>query len=359
MIYQKNWEDVKARYTAWWAGEPLDSCLAYITAPRKEPLAAPPHIEPKSLEAKWTDQNLLLNNALHGFSNTYFGGDAYPYIWVNMGPGVLAAFIGADHHFAENTVWFGEKKLIGDWSRVPAFQLEPENAMWKLTSKMTEYFAAAAKDRYAVTVTDIGGTLDVMAALRGTQTLLFDLMDYPDAVRQTAEMIDTLWIACYSQFDRLIRKYQDSTTAWMPLWCPKRWYPLQCDFSAMISPDAFDEFVVPSLIKTMQVLDYSIYHLDGPGQLPHVDRLLSIDGLTGIQWVPGDGNEPNGSEKWFALYQKIQSKGKNLVLTDTKPEYIENLLRNVSSRGLYLSARCSSEDEAKALLSNIKHWCRA
>jgi len=359
MRYQRNWEEVKERYSAWWDGSPLDGCLAYITAP-KEKLILPEtsYIEPENLEVKWTNQELRLNNSLYGFSRTYFGGDSFPYIWVNMGPGVLAAFVGSDHHFGKDTVWFGDKKLIENWENVPAFALNPENTMWKLTSQMTEYFAAVADDRYSVSLTDIGGTLDIIASLRGTETLLIDLLDYPDEVRKTADAIDTLWLECYCQLDSIIRKYMDSTTAWMPLWCPKRWYPLQCDFSAMISPSAFDEFVIPSLEKSISALDYSIYHLDGPGQLPHVDSLLALDGLTGIQWVPGDGNEQNGSEKWFELYRKIQAKGKNLVLTGVKPEYIERLLRNISSKGLYLMAECDSESEADDLLANIKKWCR-
>ena len=35
----------------------------------------------------------------------------------------------------------------------------------------------------------------------------------------------------------------------MGLWAPMRWYPLQCDFSAMISPDMFAEFVLPDLAE--------------------------------------------------------------------------------------------------------------
>ena len=48
--------------------------------------------------------------------------------------------------------------------------------------------------------------------------------------------------------------------------------------------------------------------MDGPGQLPHLDLLLSIPELKGIQWIPGDG-QPNIT-KWPEVYRKIRKAGK-------------------------------------------------
>ena len=67
---------------------------------------------------------------------------------------------------------------------------------------------------------------------------------------------------------------------------------------------------MPHLQEECRNLDWSIYHWDGPGQIPHLDLLLDIPELTGIQWVPGAGKPGTGSPKWFDLYRRIQARGK-------------------------------------------------
>ncbi|MHA1883965.1 MAG: hypothetical protein ACW96S_02840, partial [Promethearchaeota archaeon] len=76
-------------------------------------------------------------------------------------------------------------------------------------------------------------------------------------------------------------------------------------------------------------------HLDGPNALLHLDDLLAIPELTGIQWVPGDGREPMGHEKWYPIYKKIQAAGKNIVNTVT-PSRLSTLYRKFDPKGLLL-----------------------
>ena len=60
----------------------------------------------------------------------------------------------------------------------------------------------------------------------------------------------------------------------------------------MISPAMFERFVMPDLVACCDHLDHGFYHLDGKGEIPHLDLLLSIPRLRGIQWIPGDGAAP-------------------------------------------------------------------
>ena len=50
----------------------------------------------------------------------------------------------------------------------------------------------------------------------------------------------------------------------------------------------------------------SIYHLDGPGEIPHLDMLLDIPRLNGIQWVAGAGKAALTDPCWFDMYKKMQ-----------------------------------------------------
>jgi hypothetical protein len=76
----------------------------------------------------------------------------------------------------------------------------------------------------------------------------------------------------------------------------------------MIGPDMFKQFVKPELVETSKKLTNVFYHLDGPGQLVHLDSMLEIDTIQGIQWVPGAG-QPDASQ-WPQVYKKITEAGK-------------------------------------------------
>ncbi|MGV9141925.1 MAG: hypothetical protein ACOC1X_03205, partial [Promethearchaeota archaeon] len=78
---------------------------------------------------------------------------------------------------------------------------------------------------------------------------------------------------------------------------------------------------------------------DGPGQLVHLDDLLSEPSINGIQWVPGAGEEPAESEKWMPVYQKIQDAGKNLIIDnpiDTGSKEVTKLYKKLDPKGLIM-----------------------
>jgi hypothetical protein len=54
----------------------------------------------------------------------------------------------------------------------------------------------------------------------------------------------------------------------------------------------FERFVLPDLETCCAAIDYALYHMDGKGQLVHVDSILLLTDLRGIQWVPGYGKPP-------------------------------------------------------------------
>ena len=69
----------------------------------------------------------------------------------------------------------------------------------------------------------------------------------------------------------------------------------------------YEELVVGELLEELDFLDASIYHLDGPDALKHLDRLLAIDKLKGSNGFM----EPDSPLPLIGfLYLKIQDAGK-------------------------------------------------
>ena len=127
---------------------------------------------------------------------------------------------------------------------------------------------------------------------------------------------------------------------------------LQCDFCYMIGPEMFAKFVLPELRASCKKLTNSFYHLDGPGALPHLDALLDIPELKGIQWVPGDG-QPDIT-RWPEVYRKIRAAGKLIqIFPGQAPrgwDALEIIADQIgSAKGIIMIAGGAMEDADKAM----------
>ena len=332
------------RYDAFWDCDVYDRFLMFVAVGGKK-IGKPEEISDEEfITYKRDNIDFRLRESLARHDGVRYYMDAFPTQFINYGPGSLAAYIGGNYQYAPNTIWFDRNPIITDWENPPRVAFDEESPLWKKTVEFTD---AVLKDgsMYA-SITDIGGTVDVVASLRGTQELLFDLYDYPEEVKAMTREVGACWKQAYTKLADRVAQYQDGFTSWMPIWCRQRYSPIQCDFSAMLSPDMFKEFVLPDLIDLTEFLDKSIYHLDGPGEIPHLDHLLSIPRLNAIQWTVGAGKGKLSDECWFERYAKSQAAGKGLVLFVEDPEGAEKLMRHLSPRGVFMSVgRC---DDAAA-----------
>ena len=340
------------RYGAFWAHEETDRPILCITVP--DETAAWEEHAPRTPYDKW--ENLEAKYAWSRFSmeHTNYFGEAVAHEWVNFGPGCMAAMMGSGYTIDYDTIWFGaEEFFFKDWSNIDDLCLLKDSPMYGMVKEMTRISIQRNDGTYLTGISDLGGNLDILASLRNTQDLLTDLYEYPDMVLRAAEIIDEAWIEYYSMLRGMLKASgQRGHTTWLGPWCETSYYPLQCDFSAMISPDDFARFVMPSMKRITDYLDHSIYHLDGPGEIFHLDQLLSLRRLDGIQWVPGDGNAPVWDEKWFPLYEKIQDAGKCIVLHGIRSvESALEICKNLHPKGLSLYVELQTEEEARELLA--------
>ena len=347
--------EIKAKYNAFWKHDFDERAVLNIEVP-----SPASHTEyPENTADRWENTTWRKEAFSRYMNNTKYLAEGFPHYWINLGPGALAAMLGCEYTYFPYTVWFGKNPMIKEWSDMDKVKLLPENPMNKLILDMTKEFCKTSKDSYVVCITDLGGVMDILDSFRGTEQLMYDMVDEPDKVLSAIEKIDNFWEEAFTQSYKILEKANKCMSAWIPIWCSKRWYPLQCDFSAMISPDDFKKFVMPSLVRSANFLDHSIYHLDGMGELPHVDMLLSIDRLDGIQWVPGAGKPALADDQWFPLYEKIQAKGKCLVLFGVdSPSDCLYLLKNLSHKGLFISGCFKSTEEAEEVICKAKEYAK-
>ena len=309
---------------------------------------------PVDLAQQWLDIDYVLDAAEDRLRRTYFGGEAIPRYYCNLGPDIFAGYLGCDIQFGEATSW--SVPLIEDWAQLDEVRFDRANKWWQLTQRMTELGGQRFGVEALLGYTDIHGGGDAVAALRDPQTLAFDLIDHPAEVKRATKLVERVWFEVFEGQMELIRKYQEGATTWMGFWHPGAWFPVSCDFICMISPAMFDEFILPELLAEINYLDRSCFHLDGPDALKHLDALLAIEKLDAIQWVPGANSGPIA--QWFPILKKIQAAGKGLQIS-IRPSELDEVMAELSPEGLCLVTGAASPEEADAIIAKAASLTRA
>lgn len=318
-----------------------------FTVPGRDPGRPEPSIPTHHFTAFYdldTSPEQIIDRMDYDLSCLKFLGDAFPTIFPNFGPGVMAAFLGCELETSVEsyTCWFHTKHQL-DISDLN-FAYNQDNPWLHRIKSIAEAGMKRWQGQVQIAMTDLGGNLDVLSSFRPGESLLYDLYDYPDDVKRLTWQVHDLWWQYFDEIDSIIRPTSHGYTAWASLFSTVPYYMLQCDFCYMISPDMFDEFVRPELAATCKRLGNAFYHLDGPGELPHLDSLLSIPELKGIQWIPGAG-APDWKH-WPDLYRKIMDAGKLLQIYGDV-ETIHTVMSQLGSgRGIAFLCYGGTEDEA-------------
>ncbi len=355
MLYCENWEKIQKRYLEFWARENHDRPLLSIQI-LKDNHEKPPVSSHSSLRERWMDTEYVLKKENWYMRNTLYLGEAFPAFNPNLGPDVFAAGYGAELEFGENTSW--AKHVLGDQDveAYQGFRLNMQNAYYQKIEEITKAAVEDGKDKYLVGVTDLHPGADCLVSLRGPQELCYDVYDNPDFIRRGTMDILPDFQKVFEHLHTLTTKYQKGSTCWMPLWHPGKWYVPSCDFSCMISKEQYEELIVEEIEKETEYLDASIYHLDGPDALRHLDRILQIPKLNGVQWVYGAG-QPTASH-WLPVIKKIQDAGKCLVI-EVRAEELDLLLSEVKPEGAFFQVKgVRSEEHARAILKSAEKSLR-
>jgi 5-methyltetrahydrofolate--homocysteine methyltransferase len=331
---EMDWQRIERDWSAWWSGE-LERPLVMIEGHEPLPGDTSPNVTPeKTFTSEFpleTPIDEVLDHYQMHLERRRFYGDAWPRWWPNFGPGIVAGFLGARVHPVPGTVWF-EPAQVGNIEDLhPAYNAD--NVWWQHVGSLTRAALTRWGDQVSVAHTDLGGNLDILASLRTTEQSLFDLYDNPGEVARLMGEITALWLRYYDELDAVIQRVGRGTTPWAPIWSPGRCYMLQSDFSYMVSPQMFERFVLPDIAACCEALDHGFYHLDGKGQIPHLDMLLSLERLRGIQWIPGDGQPP--PEEWLPLLKRIRDAGK-LCQLFLSPQGARTVVRELGGRGFAL-----------------------
>ncbi len=351
----ERWDKIKHDAALWWEGK-LERPLIHMPSGNVDPGRPEPRLKRVGFDTMYdlsVPAEDIVDKWDYDLSTLEFHGDSFPYVWPNFGPGVMAACIGGVPKPMSDTVWFlpKEEKELRDLH----LEYDPDNVWFKRIKDLCR----AAMDRWQGQVlmgmTDLGGGLDVVSTFRPGEALLTDLYDHPEDVKRVTWDVHRLWWRYYDELNAILKPANPGYSAWAQIYSETPYYMLQCDFCYMIGPDMFDEFARPELEASCKRLGNAFYHLDGIGELPHLDSLLKIKELKGIQWIPGEGRA--APTQWPEVYRKIRDAGKLVQIWGDMRTFDTHVSQLGSAKGLVCFAWGDPRKESVAREFLHKYGC--
>lgn len=345
-----DWENAQKRLEAFWHNEIIDRPCVQIYAPAPETdFAGLEPILDCDREALWNDPEIVLHNFRAEYMRTRYLGEALPVLYPKWsGPELM---LGSNVEYDINTIWIKhrvETILDVDMDRLSMDHPSVQNYLKKLS-----YCGKHVCGEAFIGMPGMGNPGDVLATVCGYGNLFIDLFENPEEVMAAEEKMLRFWKVMFDAVYNTTTQYIQGSCGWLPAWHPGRSSLIEFDMAAMISPEMFRMYL-PYMLERAEYADHSIYHLDGPDALTHLDTILTQKEFDAIQWEPGVASE--NILDWIPVMQKIQSAGKGLYVAGPRysPDAVLELLKQLKPEGLIVPVNVSSIEEGERLLEAVK-----
>jgi len=352
MKCKADWPEAERRLSALWYGETLDRPCIAIRAPQPaaETIAVP---EPRDDEARWLDPEYRVAVVRRELQGTWWGGEAVPST-LQMARWVVC--LGGTPRFSPETIWFHTREV--DFTKPSPFRHDP-NDPWlrKYLLLLDALCDEAGRDDFLIGQPTSLPANDLLSMMMGTTEFLMATVDHPEWLAEAIVTGARDQLAVRFQLQARLRERHDywyGCAGWMPFWAPEPFIGTQSDVSCMLSPEAFDRFVLPELDIYGAVHNALWYHLDGIDARQHLPRLLSLPYLRVLQYTPAPCEPPNGPAH-LDFYREIQRAGK-IVHIELPKENVEPLVRELEPNLLMLSTYCDNAEQGEDLLNSAVNW---
>ncbi len=275
LAYKPDLEQAKTYWQAYWNREIIDRPCVVVTAP-KDPAregVQVPYMAGFRDGGTYEDALGLFEKRA---ASTYFGGEAIPFFEISFGPDQFSGFLGAELIMAEDRRTSWVKPFVTDWREIELQLDTREHSLW---NQMLEYVRVAkrySEGKFLISVIDIHSNFDCLGAIRGAEKLCLDVIEQPAEIDRMMAQVRALFAPVYEGIYEAGGMAERGSIGWAPFYCEGRFATIQCDYICLICPEHARRFVIPALEEEASYLDHCVYHLDGPGALPHLDDILAL-----------------------------------------------------------------------------------
>lgn len=272
----------------------------------------------------------------------------------NVGPDLTSTLFGVELEFGENTSWCQTTiQEPEDWARFIETQPDFDNLYWRTIETMIDRAAERFTDGYYIAMPDLHGSFDILSGLREAEDLCLDLIDDPEPVRLASLHASRAYVSAYERFDAHLSSLGQPRTTWSTYLHDGPAYVPSCDFWCLVSSQIARDIVIPTLEVEVTPYERTLFHLDGPQALHHLDLVLQLPGLNAVQWVFGAGR--GRASDWLDVYRQCREAGKSVQILAQDAEDALHVLRELEPDGIWITV-CNplpSADQAIQFLDTV------
>ncbi len=349
-----DYETTKNRFDAFWNRDLFDRPLVqfrfYKPINERRKLTGGEH--GRDTES-WEDPELRAKWYLEDLSNQLFLGDSLPIVCPSPGPAGMPAFYNRHLNINQDgRCW--NKPAIADFTDIEWLSFDWDSPWLNRLRILTAACLHTGAGRFITGLSNWLVGADCLASILGYQQFATALVQESDWVRK---VLDRFWVdfeRLYLEFHTKLAVAGQPGTTWVPLLSDGRYYVIANDFSAVISTRMYREFFLEGVMRECRFLDHSVYHLDGPDAVRHLDAILEVEKLDGIHFIPSPMDA--AFMRWTDVYKRIQAAGKCLIVNCNLDE-VDAISRTLKPEGLLLNVgNVSTIEEANDLLKLLRYW---
>jgi hypothetical protein len=265
----------------------------------------------------------------------------------------LEAMLGCRVQIGDESVWAEEGGF--EYAELDRVDFSDENPWRRKYLEFVATLKAYFADRVPVGQPILRGPSDMIAAMRGSSEMIFDLYDHPDEFRRLAAR-------CTEFAIDLVRAQHAVTGPFaggylieqLGLWAPGRLARLQEDSSALFSPDLYTRLLQPWDRRMAEAFPYAAIHLHS-SSLFLLEPILDVKALDCIQINKDVGN--TAVADMMPFLQMVQARNRSLLIRGKLTMDDLALLRaNLSPNGLYLQIVVETATETGSLRGFFAPW---
>lgn len=216
----------------------------------------------------------------------------------------------------------------------------------------TRWLVDLSAGRFPVALCLMRGPADLLAAVRGAERSIYDLIDYPEQVDRALQILTDIWIqVAHAQLEHIPTFAGGYCFSTQNLWAPKPGGWFQDDAIAYWSPPYYREHILAREIQLSKCMEATGIHLH-PASLFTVDDLVDMPDL-GIIEVNLDDVGP-GIPEMIPRFQQILKKKPLFIWGAFSREDLVVMKENLSTGGLALQLMGETPEQVQAMIDETK-----
>ena len=265
----------------------------------------------------------------------------------------LEAMLGCRVQIGNESVWAEEGGFA--YADLPRIDFSDGNP-WR--RKYLEFFTVLRDhfgNRIPVGQPILRGPSDMIAAMRGSSEMIFDLYDHPQDFMRLAAYCSDFAIGLVNAQQAITGPFAGGyLIEQLGLWAPDRLARLQEDSSALFSPALYAALLQPWDRRMAEAFPYAAIHLHS-SSLFLLDRILDVEALRCIQINKDVGNA--AIAEMMPFFRMVQTRRRSLLIRGKLDlEDLALLRSHLSPDGLYLQIVVETAAEARRLQEFFAPW---